>query len=103
MDVAEVGHLRLRSRAESNGGHPGIRYRSNARQGSTEERLLHEVQFALSGNDSPDASEASLFLEAAAVVDGDDVDFVGLWVPAAQQPQAEAMLAERGFTIEQAP
>ncbi|HEX8744213.1 MAG TPA: hypothetical protein VF712_13870 [Thermoleophilaceae bacterium] len=81
---------------------PGVRFTTDARPGSPEERQLQEIQSRLAEGETSlpgGTTLPHLNLYMAQTVNGPSQSFISLWVPKEQQSQAVELLESAGFRV----
>lgn len=87
---------------ETIAGVPGVRFRTDARQHTSEEERLQEIQSRLSGGEDDLPSQTTLphlALEEVQTVDGPSYSVISLWVPTDKRAEAAERLRAAGFTV----
>lgn len=80
----------------------GVRFDTDARQGTSQEAALQRIQSTLSGGETSLGSNptvAHLSLVSVQVVDGPSYAVITLWVPSEQETEAARLLSLEGFDV----
>ncbi len=96
-EAAEVPTAR--SSEVSKEGIPGVRFATDARQGTEAEERLLEIQVELA-NEAGLPPQHNLTLHNAEGLDGANLVYVSLWVPIEQESNARTKLETAGFDID---